>query len=132
MDNKDRICFICGKEYRWCPNCREYDSNETYKYLFHDEKCAEISKIWYAYRGDEISKEEAKRRMSKIKPNIDDALLYTSVAANEIKEIFKVEEKLQEPKVVNKVEERPVEKPVEVAVEEKPAPKKSETRSRKK
>lgn len=34
--------------------------------------------------------------MEKIKPNIDDVLKYTSIAANEIKEIFGIKEEIVE------------------------------------
>ena len=106
-----RKCFICGKEYEYCPNCSNA-GEQPWKFLYHDEKCVDISNIWYAYRGKEITKDEAKTKMSAIKPNIDDALKHNSVAANEIKEIFGIKEEKPEPKKtdVEKVEEK---KPVE-------------------
>ena len=87
-----RICMMCGEEYEFCSHCNDFDPFESWKYLYHDEKCREIGHIWYAYRGDEISKEEAKKGMSEIKPNIDNVLQHTSIAANEIREIFDIKD----------------------------------------
>ena len=56
----------------------------------------DIANIWYAYRGKEISKETAKSEMEKIKPNIDNVLKHSSIAANEIKEIFGIHEEVVE------------------------------------
>lgn len=93
---QERICMMCGKKTKYCPTCRDSKPAETWRMLFHDEKCLEISEIWYAYRGKEITKEDARRRMDRIKPNIDDILKNDSIAAKEIKEIFGIEEEKQE------------------------------------
>lgn len=90
MAEKEKKCFICGKIYSYCPHCKDANPEESWKILFHDEKCRDISRIWYAYRGKEITKEEAKESMSVLKPNIDDTLNYDSVPAKEIQEIFGV------------------------------------------
>lgn len=87
---KERTCMMCGRHYKFCHHCKEYEHEPRWKYLYHDEKCKAIGDLWYAYRGDEISKSEAKKAMSAFKPNIDDVLRYTSIAANEIRDIFDV------------------------------------------
>ena len=108
----ERKCMMCGEQYSYCSHCNSFDPKETWKYLYHDKTCMEISNIWYAYRGKEISKEEAREKMSALKPNIDNVLKYTSIAAREIREIFDVPEK-------NEVaEETKVEPEVEQVVEE--------------
>ena len=90
-----RTCFMCGTEYEWCNTCHDFDATETWKYLYHDRNCLEVSKIWYSYRGGEISKDEAKKRMDKYPETIAAILEYTSIPAVEIKEIYNVPE--QEP-----------------------------------
>jgi len=120
----ERRCMMCGTEYKYCSHCNNYDPKETWKYLYHDEKCLAISNIWYKYRGNEITKEEARAQMSEYKPNIDNVLKYTSIAANEIREIFDIKE--EEPVTEEKqVEEQKVEEQkVEVQQEPKQEPKK--------
>ena len=99
---------MCGTEYKYCSHCNDYNAKDTWKYLYHDEKCKAIANIWYAYRGNEITKEEAKAQMLEYKPNIDNVLKYTSIAANEIREIFDIKE--EEPVTEEKqVEEQKVE-----------------------
>ena len=113
---KKRICVMCGKEYEWCIHCTSSKPEEAWKFMYHDEKCMDIGNIWYAYRGKEIPKEEARIKLSQIKPNIDDVLKYHSIAANEIRDIFgiKLEEDVEqvEPKVEEKVEPKVETKPV--------------------
>ena len=104
---QDRTCFMCGTKYSYCPTCKTPDAGKPWKFLYHDERCEAISKIWYAYRGHEISKEEAKRQLDKYPENIELILKNDSVPANEIKEIYDIhEEKQAEEK---HTEEKPVE-----------------------
>lgn len=89
---KERTCMICGRHYKFCHHCKEFELEPKWKYLYHDEKCKQIGDIWYAYRGDEISKEDARKALSKLTPNIDAALKYTgTIASNEIRAIFDVD-----------------------------------------
>ena len=110
MMSVKRKCFMCGQEFEYCPSCRDNKPDEHWRFLYHDEKCLDISKIWYAYRGNEISKKRAMEGMKKIKPNIDAVLSYDSVAANEIKDIFGIKQKTEDPvDVINETsnEEKP-------------------------
>ena len=104
MEN-DRTCLMCGTKYQYCPHCKEYDSTETWKFLFHDKKCLAISEIWYAYRGKEISKEEAKERMSQYPESLEMIFKNTSIAAKEIRDIFGIQEEKTEEKVEEKLNE---------------------------
>lgn len=117
MANKryERHCLCCGRVYEYCSHCNDFDPTESWKYLYHDKNCMAIANIWYAYRGNEISKEEAKEQMSQYKPNIDEVLKYTSIAAKEIRDIFGV---VEEEKTEDTVIEKQVEdiKPEEVNV----------------
>ena len=105
---KERICFACGTHYVWCNTCHDFDPTETWKYLYHDEDCLEISKIWRAYRGKEISKEEAKEEFKKYPGVMPMVMNYDSVLAKEVQEICKVANrnvvKQEEPQVENHVD----------------------------
>lgn len=85
-----RKCFMCGKEYEYCPNCQS-GIEKPWKFLFHDEKCLAVSKIWYAYRGKEIDGKEAIKRMNEYPDTIEKILKYDSVPAQEIKVIYGVD-----------------------------------------
>ena len=98
----ERTCMMCGEKYQYCSHCDEYDSTETWKYLYHDKDCMAIGNIWYAYRGKEITKEQAKEQMNEYRKNLEKVFKHHSIAADEIREIFGV--KLEEPKVEEKPE----------------------------
>lgn len=118
---KERACMICGRHYKFCHHCKEFEQEPKWKYLYHDEKCKQIGDIWYAYRGGEISKENAKKALSKLKPNIDDALKYTgTIASNEIRDIFDVgeEKPITEENVQNVLELNAEDKIVEDKIDE--------------
>lgn len=111
----ERTCMMCGEKYKYCSHCDEYNSNETWRYLYHDKNCMAIGNIWYAYRGKEITKEQAKKQMNEYKENLEKIFKHHSIAANEIRDIFGI--KLEEPKEVEENIEKPVEKNVEVKKE---------------
>ena len=111
-----RKCFICGQSYEYCPNCN--NAAEPWKFLYDTEECVEVAEVWYAYRGKEITKEEAKAKLDKHPSIIALVLKNDSTPANEIQEIYGVEiVKKIEPEVV---EETTEEKPVEVKPVEEP------------
>ncbi len=118
--SKERTCLMCGTKYQWCIHCKDTRPDEGWRFLYHDEKCRDMSEIWYAYRGKEISKAEAKEKMSALKPNIDDVLKYTSIAAKEIREIFDVpeEQEVVENEITNHEESNDVVEDAEVAKED--------------
>ena len=97
----ERTCMMCGEKYQYCSHCDEYDARETWKYLYHDKNCMAIGNIWYAYRGKEITKDQAKEQMNEYKENLEKIFKHHSIAADEIRDIFGI--KLEEPK---KVEEK--------------------------
>lgn len=91
-----RICVACGEKYSYCPHCRGSKPEDQWKYVYHDEKCMKIVDIFHLYRGNQLSKEEARSQMESIKPNIDNVLKNNSLTATEIKKIFDIEEKSEE------------------------------------
>ena len=135
---KERTCMICGAKYKFCNQCKENAHEPGWKILYHDENCKKIGDLWYAYRGNAISKEDARKAMSQYKPNIDKALEYDkTVAAKEIKAIFEDDNIISnKPDIVNEDISEPTPEietvevqPVEEIIDEKPA--KRNTRKRK-
>lgn len=122
--SEQRNCCICGQSYTFCSHCHDFDATESWKYLYHDEKCREIDAILRKYRGDMITKEEAKAQMSVIKPNIDDVFKCDSIAANQIKKIFDYKEKKEE-EVTDKEPVSTTEEKSSVEESVAPSPKKS-------
>lgn len=127
-----RTCTVCGKEYEFCPDCREYALQPSWKNIYHDENCREIAHILTAV-GRTITAEEAKEKIAKCdltnKDNFNEVWrkpLFELLGINEKVEEPKVEEKIEEPKVGLKVEEIKIE---EKAVEPKEDVKTEETKN---
>ena len=110
-----RTCTVCGKEYEFCPDCREYALQPSWKNIYHDENCREIAHILTAV-GRTITAEEAKEKIAKCdltnKDNFNEVWrkpLFELLGINEKIEEPKVEEKIEEPKAGLKVEEIKIE-----------------------
>ena len=103
-----RKCMLCGTESKFCPSCGNKQPDQPWKMVFHDEKCLAISEVWLAYRGKQISKEEARERISKYPENLELILKNDSLAANEIKAIFDVQ------KADNKISDNTIEESEEI------------------
>ena len=106
-----RICTVCGKEYEFCPDCREYALQPSWKNIYHDENCREIAHILTA-TGRTITVEEAKEKIAKCdltnKDNFNEVWrkpLFELLGINEKVEEIKIEEKAAEPKEDVKTEE---------------------------
>lgn len=60
MANKKRKCIVCGKEYDYCNNCRQYKHLPAWMALYHDENCRNIMNIATEYMAGNMTKETAK------------------------------------------------------------------------
>lgn len=61
-DRRTRQCVVCGKEYKFCPNCREDKGKPLFYFTFCSENCRDICDITSAYEGGVITADEAKER----------------------------------------------------------------------
>lgn len=86
-----RKCIMCGKLYEYCIHCGDSRQDETWKYLYHDEKCMDIAKLWYAYKGNEVSRKDAVNLMNRDSDRMATILANDSIPAKAIKEMFDAE-----------------------------------------
>ena len=130
---KERTCFACGQKYVWCNTCHDFDPTETYKNLYHSLECVAISQIWYAYRGKEISKEEARRELQKYPEVLEKVFQYDSILAKEIQAIFDLpEENVETKQVETKQAETDSEVPVKETQKETNKPRTNRNKSNRK
>ncbi len=114
-----RTCTVCGKEYEFCPDCREYALQPSWKNIYHDENCREIAHILTAV-GRTITAEEAKEKIAKCDLTNKDN--FNEVWRKPLFELLEINEKIEEPKVEEKIEEPKVGLKVEeIKIEEKAA-----------
>ena len=60
-----KICYLCGKEYQYCSNCRDFRTQPAWKNMFDTEDCHEIFNISTQFAQGYLSKEEAKEKLKK-------------------------------------------------------------------
>jgi hypothetical protein len=95
MADDIRKCKVCGKEYRYCPRCKEFAGLPTWMLEFDKEECRMIYyDVVNKYAFKHITKEEALKRLEGIdlsmrdncppdvKKVLDD-ILYVEVKAEE-------------------------------------------------
>lgn len=64
MARGKRMCFVCGQEYNYCPNCGRGDARDTWKYLYCSDNCRTVEHIWEdCFRDKDYSKEEAAEKL---------------------------------------------------------------------
>jgi len=61
----ERTCIVCGKKYKYCHRCGQYNSNEVWRYMYCDVDCKEIFGICSAFAFGDINASEAKSELDK-------------------------------------------------------------------
>ena len=59
-----RKCILCGNKYEYCPSCPKDAKKETWYAIYDSENCKNISKTLTDYNLNQITKSEAKTRLS--------------------------------------------------------------------
>lgn len=86
----NKICIICGKQYRFCGNCRGDAGKPSWYHIFDSERCNEVYEICVAYRDKVISIKEAYERLSKL--DLSDLESFAPSTKAQIEEIMSYKE----------------------------------------
>ena len=62
----NRVCIICGKEYRYCSACGEDARKPTWYFIFDGQNCHDIYEVCTQYRDGEIDVKAAYEKISKL------------------------------------------------------------------
>lgn len=65
MSIKDRKCIVCGREYRYCPNCWDDRNKPAYMMEFDCENCKTIFDICSRFNMELNTKEESEELLKK-------------------------------------------------------------------
>lgn len=63
---KPRICMVDRTTYKYCPNCADYNADETWRFLFCCERCRDIYSVYEQYRDGHISAPDAKKELKAL------------------------------------------------------------------
>lgn len=87
----ERNCTVCGRQYKYCPKCSQYDGMEKWHVEYCSEQCKNTYSIVNKYAFKHITKDEAKMLLegNNITKKSDLLPRYKEV----VEEILKTEEK---------------------------------------
>lgn len=92
----NRTCIVDLKEYKYCPHCGGYDSNETWRFIYCSENCRRIDNVLQRYASGKISELEAQDEFEKL--DMSNANNFHKVTKKTLDKIYSVKKK----KVVEK------------------------------
>ena len=87
----ERNCTVCGRQYKYCPKCSQYDGMEKWHVEYCSEQCRNTYSIINKYAFKHITKDEAKMLLEGNNITKDSILLPRWKES--VKEILKTEEK---------------------------------------
>ncbi len=87
----ERNCTVCGRQYKYCPKCSQYDGMEKWHIEYCSEQCKNTYSIINKYAFKHITKDETKMLLegNNITKNSDLLPRYKEV----VEEILKTKEK---------------------------------------
>lgn len=72
MAIKKRTCFVCGKNYEYCPNCIGFLGLPAWMNMYHSIDCKKLFEICTQFNMKLISQEEAQKLLAEYKiPEMD-------------------------------------------------------------
>lgn len=103
--SKLRKCIVDKTQYKYCGNCKDYNPNETWRYLYCSENCRQIYHTLDAYKAKKINEEEAISILEKLDLSNKDN--FTDLANKQFEKIYpKGDKKINAKKVANVVENK--------------------------
>lgn len=117
----ERICKCCGKEYKYCPNCKRYIDLPQWMLLFDSDECKDVFNAVSGYNMGVFGKEKVKEALDKYgvtdlgkyKESISSVL--TNLFAEE--QVAEVSETIEEIPVVEKKRLKKNKKKVDIVLE---------------
>ena len=88
MQSKPRIRVCCGKEYTYCPHCKEDEEKPTWMFAYDTLECKEIFNALSHYNSNSLTKEEAKDIVYK---NLDKNKMFIDYIQKQIDDLLKEE-----------------------------------------
>lgn len=64
MAKRDRKCYLCGTDYKYCSTCSQDRMKPSWMSEFHSESCKNIFDICTRFNMEMISKDEAQNELA--------------------------------------------------------------------
>ena len=105
MARRNRECYLCGTDYKYCSTCSQDKMKPTWMSEFHSENCKNIFDICTRFNMKLMSKSEAQEALSTC--DLSNKANFKLYVQRDISEIFKVDEE-PKPKRGKRIEIRPI------------------------
>ena len=89
MARRDRNCYLCGEEYKYCPTCSQDKMKPTWMGEFHAENCKNIFDICTRFNMQMLTKEQAKDALDAC--DLSNKENFKSYVQRDIENIYKEE-----------------------------------------
>lgn len=109
MGRRNRLCYLCGESYQYCPTCSQDRTKPAWMAEFHSENCKNIFDICTRFNMKMFTKDEAKEAIEKC--DLSNKLNFRPSVQNTLSNLLKVDEILLEspkPKRGKRIETKPV------------------------
>lgn len=63
MGRRNRECYLCGEDYKYCPTCSQDRMKPSWMAEFHEENCKNIFDICTRFNMNLMSKSEAQEAL---------------------------------------------------------------------
>lgn len=103
MASRNKVCYLCGKAYKYCGDCAQDRMKPSWMATFHSESCKTIFQTCTDYNMKKISKAEAKRILKKC--DLKNKSSFADYVQRDIKAIFAEEKPVAPATPVLPVEE---------------------------
>lgn len=66
MAENNKVCYVCGTGYRYCPNCSEFANAPTWLNMYDTEECYKIDNTLNAFWFGHVTKDEANEKLKGV------------------------------------------------------------------
>ena len=91
MAKRDRKCYLCGENYKYCSTCSQDRMKPVWMAEFHSESCKNIFDICTRFNMGMISKAEAQAELSAC--DLSNRENFKSYVQTDLDNIFAAEKK---------------------------------------
>lgn len=67
MAKTNKVCFLCGKKYHYCPTCSSDINKPSWYAMWCSEQCKDLDQILAAHTMKQITIEETKKKIEDLK-----------------------------------------------------------------
>lgn len=103
MAKLNKICFCCGKKYSYCPTCYPDMNKPSWYMMWCSEQCKDLDNILAKHTMGNITTEEAKKRIQKLK--LKEISFANESIKNHYENIMNYKDEIVKPKTPRKKKE---------------------------